>query len=137
MRRRRGKRVRHSYGCVLTAVCILAVGCAFGTKARNEALLPAIQTSAVGVQTDALAGVRALDTSEQAAATAQVEAFFASLDSITAQTLTDWVPIASLCEAGFTARIDAGTIGVTVAGSLRERVVRFEAALTKYVGSTR
>jgi len=125
---------------LLVIVALVALtGCGlFGKKARDEALLPALRASAIGLQSDADAGVAQLPPEGVADGASQVDAFFLALrsDPVPEDILTLWLPVAGYCELGFVARVEAGSIGPGVAASLRERVERFSEGLAKYAGGT-
>lgn len=118
----------------LSVGLMLAVGCSFGQKARDQALLPALLLASDGVQEDALAGVDALPPGDQASPAAQIETFFAALREEPPAEMARllWPAIATLAESGIQARLDSGTIGPHVAASFRERLARFGEGISTY-----
>lgn len=122
---------------ILSLAVFLLVGCSFGQKARDTALLPAIKVAAEGVRNDALAGVRFLNPANQPGAVAHVEDFFGivqNADPLPLSVLTLWPMVKAHCNSGFNARLESGLLGVNTAESLRERVKQFGLALVKYFG---
>lgn len=120
----------------LAAIAIAAAlgGCAFGQKSRDQTLLPALRLAAGGVEHDARSGIGTLPAETQGAATVEVDRFFAAirLDPPGEEAQLLWPAVAALAESGIQSRLESGTIGPHVAGSLRERLARFGEGISTY-----
>ncbi len=118
---------------LFVALVIFTSGC-FGTSARKEALLPILRTATAGLEKAALGGIAATEGDTDNLSN-QVQYFFESIRKETPTTarLAEWEAIKLLCHKGIDSWIDMGKVGENVANSLRERVVRFDVALRKYL----
>ncbi len=122
---------------IATSVLLIMVsGCAFGQRARDQTLLPAIMTASSAIEADALRGVEEMPDGSQVSAGMALSDFMIALKSevVPADIMDLWPAVAAICEIGYEARIAAGEISNGVADSFRERVTQFGLALAKYVG---
>jgi hypothetical protein len=137
----------------IVAVFALFIGCAFipgclGVKARDTAGVTALDKAGDGLMADALIGADLLPaegtdaagnvTTPRADARANVDEFFAAIDSkdrmtIAATAMPLWPQVKSLAEAGIAAQVTTGAIGPNGSKSLLKRVAEFEKALNKTV----
>ncbi len=124
---------------VVLLLLLTSAGCMIGREVREEALLPVLRAAAVGVEADARAGLVYMPIGARVSAQIDVDNFFMALktDPLPSDLLSTWPSVAVVCETGFSGRAEAGEIGVNVAGSLRERVARFGAGLSQYLGGTK
>ncbi len=116
---------RASY--IVLVPILLAAACCFGSRAREQALLPVLRDTWARVRADVEAG-------EPKPAAADVLALDAALASGEVSevraVLPTWEKLSAGADAGYSVRgIDSG-----VAASLRERLVQFKAGLVEYAG---
>lgn len=109
------------------AVVLVMTACA-GTKAREEALMPAMELAWQGILPD-VERVATGEVLEQAAALTVVleERDIHGLAAIDVPLLIVWA------DRGISERLEAGEIGPGVAASLRERLSKFTEAYLKVI----
>lgn len=134
-------RIVRSLSVVLLALASIAVplvpllGCA-GTAARQNVEVPALVLASAGVEDDARRGIAALPQDQQPAASVSADGFFGAVRSkdrkqISAVAVPSWPQVKTWAQAGIADKQAKGEIGPGVAGSLTERLARFESALTQ------
>ncbi len=124
-------------GVILAVPVGQCAGC-LGKQARERVALPAVVMATDGVEEDARRGAAELPPIPRAAAEAQIDAFVAPIEAkdrrrIAAESWPLWPSVKDLALDGIAARETAGEVGPGVAASLRERVDRYDEALTKLI----
>lgn len=121
---------------LLATVAVVLAGCAT-TRAKKDALLPAIRMSWESVRAMADAGVAGFDEPDRPGVSQSIDTIFVAVfegspGDIVGVYQTDWPIVKRSAEQGVSIWIEDGTIGQTVSLSLMNEIVEFDKSFAEY-----